>query len=481
MKRQILIACTVLLAAAQPGYSAPSERPNIVIILSDDQGYADVGFNPHHGPGIITPNIDKIARDGVIFEQGYITASMCLPSRAALLTGRYQQRAGVHWAEVASQPVRLLADYLKEAGYVSGAFGKWHETGDIAGDLNPTAPPTRVVTSGDLAVDLNPTKRGFDEFYGFNHGGRDYYDLDNTASDFAPLFRGTKCLKGTGEKGYLTHRLTDEAVDFIKRHRDQPFLVYLPYNAVHTPLQAQIEDVEVKHKYSTDPARKILLAMINYLDTGVGRILDTLKEEGLYENTLIFFLTDNGGSVLATHADNTPLRGEKLQNYEGGIRVPFVLSWPAAVKGGRTFAAPVSSLDIVPTCLAAAGIPQPASPRLDGINLLPLIDDKAAVAPPERDLFWWWKSGVGRPGGTPPPLGGGWAMRSGNWKLLQDSGDNPPPVQLFDLAADPKETTDLAKARPDLVADLKKRFDAWAVEVEADASRARAPKDSAKP
>ena len=447
--KSLLFAALLALAAA-PAF-ASDRKPNIVIILSDDQGYADVGFNPLHGPGVITPNIDKIARDGVIFQQGYVAATMCLPSRAAMLTGRYQQRAGVHWAEPATRRVRLLADYLKEAGYVSGAFGKWHETVNIA-------------------ADGNPTKRGFDEFYGFNHGGRDYYDLDNTVSDFAPLFRGTNCLQGSGEKGYLTHRLTDEAVDFIKRHREQPFLVYLPYNAVHTPLQAQVEDVERQHQYSTDPARKILLAMINYLDAGVGKVIDTLKAEGLYDNTLIFFLTDNGGSKMATHADNTPLRGEKLQHWEGGIRVPFVLSWPAAVKGGRTYSPPVSTLDIVPTCLAAAGLPAPSSPKLDGVNLLPLIDDKAPAPPPDRDLFWWWKNGGGRPGESPPAFAGGWAMRSGNWKLLQESGDNPPPVKLFDLAADPQEKNNLAEKFPEKVTALKQKFDTWAASIEADAA-----------
>ncbi len=446
-----LLVTALLALGAAPAFTE-DRKPNIVIIFTDDQGYADVGFNPLHGPGIITPNIDKIARDGVIFEQAYVAATMCLPSRAAMLTGRYQQRAGVHWAEPATRPVRLLADYLKEAGYVSGAFGKWHETVNIA-------------------ADGNPTKRGFDEFYGFNHGGRDYYDLDNTVSDFAPLFRGTNCLQGSGEKGYLTHRLTDEAVDFIKRHREQPFLVYLPYNAVHTPLQAQVEDVERQHQYSTDPARKILLAMINYLDAGVGKVIDTLKAEGLYDNTLIFFLTDNGGSSLATRADNTPLRGEKLQHWEGGIRVPFVMSWPAAVKGGRTFNPPVSTLDILPTCLAAAGLPIPSSPKLDGFNLLPLIDDKAPAPPPDRDLFWWWKNGGGRPGESPPAFAGGWAMRSGNWKLLQESGDNPPPVKLFDLAADPQEKNNLAEKFPEKVTALKQKFDTWAAGVEADAAQ----------
>lgn len=410
--------------------------PNIVIIITDDQGYADVGFNPLHGPGVATPNIDRIARDGVIFQEGYVTASMCVPSRAALLTGRYQQRSGVHWADVAVRPVRLLADYLRPAGYASTALGKWHETVDIAG-------------AG------NPTERGFDEFYGFNHGGRNYFDLSNTMTDFAPLYRAKKKL--VGEQGYLTHRLTDEAVDFIKRHREEPFLLYLAYNAVHTPLQAHIEDVEKHHVHSTDPARKILLAMIDYLDTGVGRVLGALDEAGIYDDTLIFFLTDNGGSVLATRADNTPLSGEKLQLLEGGIRVPFAVSWPARIPGGRSVKGPVSTLDILPTCLAAANQPLPAS--LDGVNLLPMLEEKAAL--PERDLFWWWKTG---------PFAGGWAIRSDGWKLIRAPDAAGELFSLFHLSVDPGESKDLAAEEPERVAELRMKFEHWSKGVDADAA-----------
>lgn len=418
-----------------------TNMPNIVIIYTDDQGYADVGFNPHHGPGIITPNIDRIARDGISFSQGYVTGSMCLPSRAGLLTGCYQQRVGIHWAEPATRPVRLIADYLQEANYYSTALGKWHSTVHVAGDGNPT-------------------ENGFDEFYGFNHGGRNYFDLSNTMTDFAPLYRNK--VKIEGEQGYLTHRLTDEAVDFIKRSSDEPFFLYLAYNAVHTPLQAHIEDVERHHKYSQDPGRKILLAMIDYLDQGIGKVLDTLEEEGLYDNTLIFFMTDNGGSCVATHADNTPLRGQKLQHYEGGVRVPFVVSWPAKLKGGRTVDTPVSTLDVLPTCLAAAGLERPSSPELDGVNLLPLLDEKSPAKPPERDLYWWWDGG---------PFKGGWAIRSGDWKLLQLPGKKLPPLMLFNLSKDPSETTDLAEKHPEKVKDLRERFNVWAALTDKEAGR----------
>ncbi len=412
-----------------------SKVPNIVIIVSDDQGYADVSFNPLHKAGVSTPNIDRIARDGVIFEEGYVTAPMCLPSRAALLTGRYQQRSGVHWADVATQPVQLLPSYLRSAGYVSTALGKWHETVDIAGAGNPTV-------------------RGFDEFYGFNHGGRNYFDLSNTMTDFAPLYRAKKKL--VGEQGYLTHRLTEEAVDFIQRHREEPFILYLAYNAVHTPLQAHIEDVEKHHVHSQDPARKILLAMIDYLDAGVGQVLGALDDAGIYENTLIIFLTDNGGSVLATHADNAPLNGEKLQMLEGGIRVPFVVSWPARFSGARTLKGPVSTLDILPTCLAAADQPIPAS--LDGANLLPVLEGKSVL--PARDLFWWWRTG---------PFAGQWAIRSGQWKLHRFPDSAGEIFALFDLSADPGESQDLAGSEPKRLAELRARFERWSKQADASA------------
>ncbi len=416
--------------------------PNIVVILTDDQGYSDVGFNPLHGPGVITPNIDRIARAGVVFRQAYVTGSMCLPSRAGLLTGRYPQRFGVHWAERATQPQRLIADYLHQAGYKSTALGKWHESVDIAGDGNPV-------------------ERGFDEFYGFNAGGRNYMDLSNTAFDFAPLYRGKTRIKN--ETGYLTFRITDEAVDFIKRNKENPFFLYVPYNALHTPLQAHIEDIERNHQYTQDPARKILLAMMKYMDDGIGKILDTLQAEGLYDNTLIFFLTDNGGSVVASHAENNGLRGWKLEHFEGGVRVPFVVSWPAKIQGGRFFDAPVSSLDILPTCLSAAGLPVPASSELDGFNLLPALDGKSPTPLPERDLFWWWKSG-------PAAHAGGWAIRSGDWKLIQPPGKNPGPQMLFNLTDDPAETNDLAGKAPEVVRNLQKKFEKWSAAADADAS-----------
>jgi hypothetical protein len=317
-----------------------------------------------------------------------------------------------------------------------------------------------------LKGDGNPVERGFDEFYGFNHGGRNYMDLSNTAFDFAPLYRGKKGLKAKPVISHFASRMRRLILsNGIKTIR---FICMSLTMGCAPPLQAHVEDVERNHQYTADPGRKILLAMLKYMDDGIGRILDTLQQEGLYENTLIFFLSDNGGAVVASHAENNGLRGWKLQHFEGGVRVPFVVSWPAEIKGGRVFDELVSSLDILPTCLAAAGLPVPGAPQLDGFNLLPVLEENSPATLPERDLIWWWKSG-------PSAHAGGWAMRSGDWKLIQPPGRNPGPQMLFNLADDPAETTDLAGEAPEVMRDLRKKFEKWSNAADADAAARPVP------
>jgi arylsulfatase A-like enzyme len=393
--------------------------PNIVVILSDDQGYADVSFNPHHPKEVSTPNLDALGRAGVICTQAYISGNVCSPTRAGLMTGRYQQRAGIYTAGEGGSGLplteKIFPQYLKEAGYVTGAFGKWHL---------------------GLTREYNPAARGFDEFYGFlGRGAHPYFDL---AVPDHPLYRGLEPIQ---DKGYLTTRLTDEAVSFIQRHKGQPFYVHLAYNAVHAPAEAPEEDVK---RFNTgDKTRDTLMAMLLHLDTGIGRVVKTLKEEGLFENTLLVFLTDNGGSK-AMNANNAPLRGFKQQNYEGGIRTPFIVSWPAQLKGGTTCEVPVISFDILPTALSAAGVsPRPEKP-FDGKNILPAL--KGETKSLHEQLFW-------SEGGE----SGEWAMRSGNWKLVA----NPQRSELFDLAADPAEKTDLAAKNPDKVKELTELYDGW--------------------
>ena len=287
-----------------------------------------------------------------------------------------------------------------------------------------------------LTRDYSPPARGFDEFYGFlGRGAHDYFKLANPDS---PIYRG---FEPVSDKGYLTTRLTDEAVAFIQRHKARPFFAYLAYNAVHAPPQAPEEDIK---RFDTgDPARDVLMAMLGHLDAGVGRVVRTFKDEGLWENTLLFFLTDNGGSK-AMHADNTPLRGFKQQNYEGGIRTPFVVSWPARFKGGRTLDTPVISLDILPTGLDAAGLEPPGEKPFDGKSLLPVLEGETATL---HDHLFWSEGGSS----------GEWAVRSGNWKLVAVRDQR----ELFDLAADPSERRDLSAQHPYQVARLTALYDRW--------------------
>jgi arylsulfatase A-like enzyme len=399
--------------------AAPARQPNIVVILSDDQGYADVSFNPQHPKEVATPNIDALARGGVICTQAYISGNVCSPTRAGLMTGRYQQRVGIYTAGEGGSGLplgeKIFPEYLKPAGYVTGAFGKWHL---------------------GLTKEYNPASRGFDEFYGFlGRGAHPYFDL---AVPDHPIYRGVEPIE---DKGYLTTRLTDEAVGFIQRHKARPFYIHLAYNAVHAPAEAPEEDI--KQFNTGDKLRDTLMAMLKHLDLGVGRVVDTLKKEGLFENTLVIFLTDNGGSK-AMNANNTPLRGFKQQNYEGGIRTPFIASWPAQLKAGTKCDVPVVSLDLLPTALAAAGVSTQPEKRFDGKNILPAL--KGDTTPLHPNLFW-------SEGGE----SGEWAVRSGNWKLVANAQRS----ELFDLAADPSEKTDLAKQQPGKVKELTALYDAW--------------------
>ena len=339
------------------------------------------------------------------------------------MTGRYQQRLGLYTAGEAGSGVpmseTLFPRYLKAAGYVTGQFGKWH--------LGPTP-------------EWSPALRGFDEVFGFlGRGAHDYFRLDDPED---PIYRGLTPVK---ESGYLTDRLGEETVAFITRHNDTPFFAYLAFNAVHAPLQAPDDEIA---KFNTgDKSRDTRLAMGKRMDDAIGRIIVTLKEQGRWENTLTFFISDNGGP-LKQSADNSPLRGGKHNDYEGGIRTPFLVCWPAKLKPGESQAV-VSSLDILPTALAAAnieanpvqaGIPRP----FDGINLLPVFSGKTVQQP--RDLFW---SSGGKEGW--------WAIRSGDWKLVSENGR----ISLFDLSKDISESVDLTAQLPGKVAELTKKHDAW--------------------
>ena len=410
--------CQTALCDEPGALTATKTKPNIVVIIADDLGYADVLFNPKHPKEVTTPHLDALAKAGVICRQGYVTGNVCSPTRTALMTGRYQQRLGLYTAGEAGSGVpmseKLFPQFLKSAGYTSMQIGKWH--------LGPTP-------------EWSPALRGFDEVFGFlGRGAHDYFKLDDPDD---PIYRGTTPVK---LDGYLTDHWGEEAVSFIGRHKEHPFFLYLAFNAVHAPLQAPADEIA---RFNTgNTSRNTLLAMGKRMDDAIGNVIAKLKREGVWHNTLLFFISDNGGPLAQT-AVNAPLRGGKHQDYEGGIRVPFLVCWPAQLKPGESQAV-VSSLDILPTALAAAGVAGPLDKPLDGINLLPVL--RGELPAPSRNLFWCSGSNEGW-----------WAVRSGDWKVVNEKAR----IGLFDLSKDVSEANDLSKQMPEKVLELTKLHDAW--------------------
>ena len=409
-----------------------------VIILTDDQGYADFSFNPDHPPEVSTPHMDALAREGVYFSQAYTSGAVCSPTRAGLMLGRYQQRVGVYTAgdggsgfdpSIPIFPSRLPADYR------SMVIGKWHL------GLDDDYPELK----------WHALNRGFDECYKFmGRGGHDYFQLKGVKNDsYAPLYRNHERIRKEDYRGYLTTRLTQEAISFIQRSEGEPFFLYLAYNAVHAPAQAPKEDIEkVRQAYPhLSPTRSILMAMLKHLDDGVGEVVAALKDQGLWHNTLLFFLTDNGGAK-AMEANNGCLRGFKSSLFEGGIRTPWVISWPAKFRGGRRIKTPVISLDILPTTLAATGYQALGGEAFDGVNLLPLLTGEAELA--SRTLFW--DSGQEK---------AEWAVRQGNYKLHSIRGVE----RLIDLKKDPSERRDIADENPAMVESLTTLRSQWQSEM----------------
>ena len=412
--------------------------PNIVLILVDDLGYEELGCQGNKD--IPTPNIDALAKNGVRCTDGYVSAPVCCPSRAGMITGRYQTRFGHELNLIGLRnkeqglglPLdeKTIGDHMRSAGYATCMVGKWH--------LGGTAP-------------YHPLRRGFDEFYGFLHEGHFFlpppysgstlrlrvkeplYDLEN------PMLRGEEPIV---EDKYLTDALTREAVATIDRHRDKPFFLYLPFNAVHSPLQATLDDVD-RFKHLPDSHRVIFAGMLASLDDAVGEVMAKLREHGLEENTLVFFLSDNGGPTAELTSSNLPLRGGKGNVYEGGVRVPFIVQWKDRLPAGKVYEQPVSALDILPTALAAAGAKAPDN--LDGVDLVPYLTGKKRSAPHDT-LFWRYN--------------GQKAIRKGKWKLIRDL---PPRlgkrVQLFDLENDIAEENDLSEKHPEVVAELTAAFE----------------------
>jgi arylsulfatase A-like enzyme len=435
----LLGAALVIIAAGAHAASGQTRQPNIVLIVADDMGYGDIGA--HGSKDIPTPNIDALARTGVRFTDAYVTGPHCSPTRAALLTGRYQQRFGheVNMGAGAGPDAGLplsettIADRLRAAGYKTALFGKWHL---------------------GSAERLQPLARGFDEFYGFLGGEHSYFAA--APNGMNPLLEGRQPVEATG---YLTDVLTTRAVDFIKREKSRPFFLYLAYNAVHTPMHAPAKYL-ARFEGIANEQRRTYAAMLSALDDGIGRTLETLRAEGLDERTLVFFFSDNGGPTMTgttiNGSSNGPLRGSKRQTWEGGIRVPFIIRWKGQIPEGKVDTRPIIQLDVLPTALAAAGVEPKAGWKLDGVNLLPYMRGNVQQ-PPHEALFW--------------RLFAHMAIRKGPWKLVKTmegpllEADVTSPdlsgAQLFNLADDIGETHDLAGVRPEKVKELAGDWLRW--------------------
>ena len=406
---------------------ATPAQPNLIILFSDDAGYADFGFQGSRK--FRTPRLDELAQSGVRFTSGYVTASVCSPSRAGMLTGRYQQRFG-HELNLPGRadpavpdsarglPLteRTIADLLKEAGYTTGLIGKWHL---------------------GLEDHFHPTRRGFDEFFGMRRGSGPYFTGRNNTieSGMTPV--------PADSLDYLTDEFGDQAVDFIERHQDEPFFLFLSFNAPHTPMHAREDYLAEDGPRFQTPVRSKNAAMTRSLDENIGKVLDKLEQLGLRENTLIVYANDNGGAMPYNGSLNAPLRGAKGTALEGGNRVPFLISWPGTIPAGAVFDEPVSTLDILPSFMAAAGADLPTDRTYDGVDLLPFLTGTVEGAPHDT-LFWKMQWGA--------------AVRAGDWKLVRTPRQE---YWLFNLSEDISESNNLAVEEPEITSALRRSLEAW--------------------
>ena len=418
---RLLTPIVSLLALAATAFA----KPNIVLFVADDMGFADCGITGCKD--IPTPNIDALARNGVRFTNGYTSGCVCSPTRAGLIAGRYQQRFGFDAnAEGKGKPGEdrtpraldikqvTFPQRMKALGYATGAFGKWH------------------LGAGDGYL---PTQRGFDTFYGILPHG---LGATGPNGEPPPTYRGTAIVETP--KNHM-EAFCSEALSFVDQHAKEPFLLYLPFTAVHAPFvgpQPWLDMMDTaipssRRRYDSD---------LRQMDDIIGRVMARLRERGLEENTLIFFFSDNGGPGGA--ADNTPFRGTKWTLWEGGIHVPFVAQWKGRIPAGRTLGQPMIQVDLLATAIAAAGGDVQPEWKLDGVNLLPLLEGKSDASPHEA---LYWRFGVQ------------YAVRQGDWKLVKPSLDDPP--HLFNLAQDVGEKNDLAASQPEKVKQLQALWDAW--------------------
>ncbi len=390
-----------------------AERPNVLVIMADDLGYNDLGF--HGSETFETPHLDAIAKNGIIFKDAHTAASVCSPSRAGFITGRYQQRFG-HEANCPPNGLGMdtteltMGQAFQGLGYSSYLVGKWH--------------------LGN-SKEQYPTTRGFDEFYGLREGSRSFFCKPNEKFNAHAIEHNGKHIKF---EGHLTDRMTDEAIRMIGTNKEKPFFMFLSYTAPHGPLQATPKDLA---KADGDPYR----ALVQNMDDNIGRLVADLKKQKRYDNTIIWFLSDNGGT--SAKASNYPLNGKKGIKLEGGQRVPFVFSWPAQVKTAKVYSELTSAMDIFPTSLALAGGDTKPKKPFDGINIWPHLTGEDAAAP--HDILFWKKLEAK-------------AVRQGDWKLILSEGLDP---MLFDLGKNLGETKNLAKSDPETVTRLTDLINAW--------------------
>ncbi|WP_289053399.1 sulfatase-like hydrolase/transferase [Carboxylicivirga marina] len=430
------------LSCAKVSEQKTSKQPNLVVIMTDDMGYADVGFNGC--TDIPTPQIDKIADQGVRFTQGYVTFPVCGPSRAGFLTGRYQDRFGFTTNPsidpnnpISGLPVEeeTMAQVLRKANYKSAIVGKWHM------GTHPN---------------FHPLERGFDYFYGFLSGGHNYLHDQLYLNDLSEVTKRwewyrTKIIENRTKvetDDYLTDELSDAAVEFIneKVEKDQHFMLYLAYNAPHTPMQAT-EKYLSRFPNIEDKKRKTYAAMVSAVDDGVGRVLNALQEGGVDENTIVVFLSDNGGAH-NNASDNGPLHGLKGDLFEGGIRVPFAMRWPGVIPAGQTYEKAISSMDVMATIVSQNNISINAERPLDGVDLIPYLTGETEEEPHDY-LFWrkWEQNAM--------------AILHQNTKLVANSDQNENTPELFNLNSDLGEQNNLRSSDEATSESLMKEWEGW--------------------